>query len=177
MAKYKTFGELEEKSYVFMSEIQSSALKQNCVGQIYSRYVIQNIATYPGEDKLTLTLALDKSQFIKGFNVDKDNTEIVVITVNVNDSIKVYEPRIELNKINVKILSTNIEEIQSAIRMELNKAIMKANEFENISKNIMSAINNIDMNFNLRKDIKIEYAESNLKPQYQEVVTTEEVYV
>ena len=177
MAKYKTFGELEEKSYVFMSEIQSSALKQNCVGQIYSRYAIQNIATYPGEDKLTLTLALDKSQFIKGFNVDKDKTEIIVITVKADESIKVYEPRIEINRINVKILATNIEEIKSAIRMELNKAIVKANEFETISKNMMGAINNIEMNFKLRKDIKIDYAENNLKPQYQEVVTTEEVYV
>lgn len=178
MGKYKNFGELNKGDFVFSTVIANSSLEQNCIGEIYDRYIIND--KYLCNDKLTLKLVSDKSTFIHGWKYDPDNHQgEFSIEVMPDELIHAIDKKSkDENKISKTLYSTNIEDIQKNVEQIIETIERRTIEMTAYLNNYKSLASNMKFNFAMRKDMRAnEFAENNKKPKYQEVVTLDAVYV
>ena len=178
MIKYKNFGELTKGDYVFSSIIDNSAIKQNCKGDIYNRYIINN--KYMCNGMLTLRLVVDKSTFINGWkhNPEDHNGEFS-IDVQMDETIHIINLRCaDENKFSKTFYSTNIDDIQKNIEQVIEIIEKRTEELETTWRRSKNILSNMKLNFSMRKDINASiYKENNKKEEHKEIVTLDAVYV
>jgi poly(A) polymerase Pap1 len=178
MGKYKNFGELNKGDFVFSTVIANSSLEQNCIGEIYNRYIIND--KYLCNNKLTLKLVADKSTFIHGWKYDPDNHQgEFSIEVMPDELIYAMDKKSkDENKISKTFYSTNIEDIQKNVEQIIETIEKQTIEMASYLGKCKDSLSNMKLNFAMRKDMRAnEFAENNKKPKYQEVVTLDAVYV
>lgn len=175
MSKYKNFGDLKKNDFIFSSKIEDSNLHQDCVGCIYNRYIVTDISDKG--DCIAITIIYDKSPFLTEWT-PKDHDETIFFKVKKDECSKVIPTNIKNNnEVNCMIFATNIEEINATLTDILKSMSDRVKEIKEAWINLSNKLHNFSSNFTIRMNMRPEYKEINLKPQYEEVVTTEAVYV
>ena len=179
MAKYKNFGELEKGGYVFSAKIIDSTLFQDCMGQIFERYIIKNKSQE--KELIKLELIYDKSTFLKDWtpdmnvptkmSIDVKSDDLVVMAHNKNDEKETL--------VNCIIYATNVEDLTKALEYIIEREERKASEYEATARELIRNVNTMRLNFQMRRNMRPlpNFDTANEKPHYNEVEVTEEVYV
>jgi len=177
MAKYKNFGELNVNDYIFSAEIKNSQLLQNCVGQIYDRYIITNIDKNVEGNDVVLSIAYDRSTFLKGWTLEKGDTEKFFIKTKLDSQVKIINSTYIPENLNYKIFATNIEAISEFIEETAKNFKADLDKQEENLKRLRGKLMNLENNFSIRHMMSRNLFNTNAKPVYQETVVTESVIV
>ena len=176
MAKYKNFNDLKENDYIFSAEIKDSRIEQNCVGNIYAKYIITKIEKDDDEQFMVLSVVQDKSSFLK--NWKKENCkEQILIDVNKNTTYRIIDNTKDIKYLNYTIFSTNVETIACELNNIIKKFKEKVNEAKKTYEQLRTNLTNMEMSFEIRAKMIGGLIEINAKPEYQETVVTESVIV
>lgn len=179
MAKYKNFGELTPGDSIFSIEFNNSKLMQNCVGNIFNRYIIQSIEPFfMRTNKVMIKAVLDKSEFIRNWSPTEGKQDVYTMTAETDLSQKTNysKKEIEDNKINCTIYSTNVESLSMAICDAIETLEKRKQELDALKAETDRVLSTLALNYKVRKDMGFQYKEYN-KIEYKEVVVTEEVMV
>ena len=175
MAKYKNFGALKEGDYIFSVEIKESYAKQNAIGHIYNRFIVQKVTG------TSITAMYDKSPFLPSWNPSMGDSYSTVISIDPSKQVKRIYPKTGATtmdgKVNCTIFSTNIETLIEEVEDIIDTLNEEVIELKNKAKTLEGILNNFALNFHTRKHMDKEFESANLIPDYQEVIVTEEVYV
>ena len=177
MTKYKNFGELKENDFIFSVAISKTMVEQNCVGNIYNRYIITKITSGDNKNEMMLTLAYDKSPFLKNWKLEKNTTDFIIVKVNTNEQTKVTETKVQEDEINCIVFSTNIESLVEKVDSIIDNERNRINKIKEHVKHLEAVLSNLNLNYGVRKGRCEEFMETNKKPEYREVIVTEEVIV
>ena len=177
MAKYKNFGELKENDFIFSVEISKTSIEQNCVGSIYNRYIITKIENGDNENEMMFTLAYDKSTFLKNWKLKNNTTDFIIIKVNTSAQTKVIETKIQEDEINCIVFSTNIESLVEKVDSIIDDERNRIYKIKEHAKHLEAVLSNFYINYGVRKGRCEEFIETNKKPEYKELIVTEEVIV
>jgi len=177
MSKYKNFGELKENDFIFSVVISKTSIEQNCVGNIYNRYIITEIASGDNKNEIMLTVAYDKSPFLKNWKLEKNTTNFIIVKVNTNEQTKVTETKAQEDEINCIVFSTNIESLVEKVDAIIDNERNRIHKIKEHAKHLEAVLGNLDINYGVRKWKCKEFIETNKKPEYKELIVTEEVIV
>lgn len=177
MANYKNFGELTVGDSMFSIEFNNSKLLQNCVGNIFNKYIIQSIEPMQ-TNKVLIKAILDKSEFIRNWSPSEGKQDIHTITAEIDLLQKtIYSKKeIEDNKIDCVIYSTNVESLSLSICDAIEALEKRKQELDALKSETDRNLATLITNYNIRKGMGYQYKEYN-KIEYKEVVITEEVMV
>lgn len=179
MAKYKSFDKLEKGDYVFSSQIKDSCLYQNCVGNIFDRYLIKDKMVNESND-VVFTVIYDKSTLLKNDWKPSESEPTIVFSAECGENVVTLNT-LSKNKdsaaINKFIFATNVQSLREQLEEYIEIEELKIKQLEKLLATKKNVYHNLKMNYDLRKGYSREYEAINVIPDYQETVVTEEVYV